>query len=262
MNIAIFAALSAMTNITAQLPTVTVYASRIEDSKDDIPATVQVFGAQQIADSAVRDLPELLKKKAGVDIHSMNGNPILTSIAMRGFGDNAFARVKAVLDGEELNNVDMGAPNLTRIPIGNIERVEIMHGPSPVLYGDGAVAGVVNVATDSHDYEETTRITGKAGSQYTFGGNAQTKGGDEKEGVQYKASYDYLRSDGYRKNSGYEIHTANAGVRKNFENGSTAALKANYQNAYYALPGALSYDGWKNARKSTTHPDDWARIWS
>ena len=262
MNIMIFAAVAAMTNAVSELPTVTVYASRIEDAKDDIPASVQVFGAEQIAASGARDLPELLKKKAGVDIHAMNGNPILTSIAMRGFGDNAFGRVKVVLDGEELNNVDMGAPNLTRIPLGNVERVEVIHGPSPVLYGDGAVAGVVNVTTDTRDYEQSTKITGKAGSQYTFGGNVQTKGGDEEEGVLYSASYDYLQSDGYRKNSEYEMHTANAGVRKNFANGSTAGLKVNYQNAYYGLPGYSTCYQWKNARKSASTPDDWARIWS
>lgn len=262
MNTLILAAIVAATNNIAELPHVTVYASRIEDAKDDIPALVQVFGAEQIAASGARDLPELLKKKSGVDIHSMNGNPVLTSIAMRGFGDNAFGKVKVVLDGEELNNVDMNPPNLTRIPLGNVERVEVIHGPSPVLYGDGAVAGIVNVTTDSRDYEEETRVTGKAGSQYTFGGNVQTKGGDEEEGVQYNASYDYLRSDGYRKNSEYEMHTANAGVRKNFENGSTAGLKVNYQNAYYGLPGSLTYDQWKNARKSASTPDDWARIWS
>lgn len=262
MNALIFAAIFAATNNVAEMPTVTVYASRIEDAKADIPASVQIFDAEQIAASGACDLPELLKKKVGVDVHAMNGNPILTSIAMRGFGDNAFGRIKVVLDGEELNNVDMGSPNLTRIPLGSVERIEVILGPSPVLYGDGAVAGVVNVTTDSHDYEEVTRITGKAGSQYTFGGNVQTKGGDEDEGILYNASYDYLQSDGYRRNSAYEMHTANAGVRKNFENGSTVGLKVNYQNAFYELPGSLTYDLWKNGRKTASTPDDWARIWS
>ena len=262
MNTLIFAAIAAATNMVAELPSVTVYASRIEDAKADIPASVQILDADQIAASGARDLPELLKKNAGVDIHAMNGNPILTSIAMRGFGDNAFGRIKVVLDGEELNNVDMCAPNLTRIPLGNVERVEVIHGPSPVLYGDGAVAGVVNVTTDTRDYGQKTKITGRAGSQYTFGGNVQTKGGDEEEGVLYNASYDYLQSDGYRRHSAYDMHTANAGVRKNFENGSTIGLKVNYQNAFYEMPGSLDYYQWKNGRKSASTPDDWARIWS
>ena len=250
------------TNEVATLPPVTVYASRMDDTKDSIPASVSVFTAAEIEASGARDLPELLEKKAGVDIHSMNGNPLLTSMAMRGFGDNAFGRMKVVLDGEELNNVDMSAPNLTRIPLDSAKRVEVVRGPSPVLYGDGAIAGVVNVTTDSRDYEKRTKITGKAGSQYTFGGNVQTKGGFEEEGVQYSAAYDYLQSDGYRDRSAFDMHTANTLVRKNFNNGSTIGLKANYQNAFYELPGALTYDQWKNARKSANNHDDWARIWS
>ena len=250
------------TNEVATLPTVTVYASRTGGAKDSMPASIAVFTAADIEASGARDLPELLKKKAGIDIHAMNGNPILTSIAMRGFGDNAFGRVKVVLDGEELNNVDMNAPNLTRIALGSVERIEIIRGPSPVLYGDGAIAGVVNVSTDSHDYEKKTKITGKAGSQYTFGGNVQTKGGFEEEGVQYAAAYDYLQSDGYRRRSAYDTHTVNAGIRKNFENGSTVGFKANYQNAFYELPGSLSYDQWKHHRRTAANKHDWTRLWS
>ena len=246
----------------AELPPVVVYASRIDDVREDMAAQVQVLDADAIAASGARDLPELLKQKAGMDVHALNGNPLLTSVGARGFGENGFARIKVVLDGEELNNVDMAAPNLARIPIWNVGRVEIVHGPSPVLYGDGAVAGVVNVVTDTHDYERKTKITGRAGSQYTFGGSFLTKGGFEDEGVQYNAAYDYLQSDGYRRRSAYDLHTANAGVRKNFENGSTIGFKANYQNAFYELPGSLSYYQWKHARKSANNHDDWARIWS
>lgn len=250
------------TNEVSELPPVTVYASRIGDVKDEMPAMVHVFTAEDIESSGVRDLPELLKKKAGIDIHAMNGNPLLTSIAMRGFGDNAFGRVKVVLDGEELNNVDMNAPNLTRIPLGSVQRVEVVRGPSPVLYGDGAIAGVVNVVSDAQDYEKRTKLSARAGSQSTFGANAQTRGGIEEDGILYNASYDYVQSDGYRRRSAYDMHTANAGVRKNFENGSTVGIKANYQNAFYELPGSLTYDQWKHARKTANNHDDWARIWS
>lgn len=262
MGVAAFAAFGEGTNGIAELPQVTVYASRIDDAKDAMPEAVSVFTAAEIESSGAQDLPELLKKKAGIDIHAMNGNPLLTSIAMRGFGDNAFGRVKVVLDGEELNNVDMNAPNLARIPLGSAARVEVIHGPSPVLYGDGAIAGVVNVSTEQQDYSKRTKIAGKAGSQGTFGGNAQTRGGVEEDGLLYNASYDYLRSDGYRERSAYDIHTANAAVRKNFGDGSSAGLKANFQNAFYELPGSLTYDQWKNDRKAANNREDRAHIWS
>lgn len=262
MQTLLFAAISAATNIVAELPPVVVYASRTEDSREIIPADVTVFTADEIAASGARDLPELLSKKANIDVRRLNANPLNTQIAMRGFGENSFGRVKIVADGEELNNVDMEVPNLARIPIGSIERVEVVHGPSPVLYGDGAVAGVVNIITDTHDYERKTRVTGTAGSQNTFGANIQTKGGFEEEGIQYSAAYDYLTSDGYRNRSAYEMHTVNAAIRKNFANGSTIGIKSHYYNAFYEMPGSLDYDGWKHGRKDSTFPNDWCRTWS
>ena len=252
----------AATNAVAAQPSVTVYATRIDDARDAIPASVSIIGAADIESSGARDLPDLLKKKAGIDVHSMNGNPILASMAMRGFGDNAFGRMKVVLDGEELNNVDMNAPNLTRIPLGRVTRIEVIRGPSPVLYGDGAIAGTVNVVTDCADYGQKTKIEARAGSQNTFGGMLQTKGGVEDEGLQYGASYDYRRSGGYRDRSAWNMHTANAAFRKNFENGSTAGFKANYQNSFYELPGSLTYHQWKHGRKSANNRDDWTRQWS
>lgn len=257
-----YAGQEAMANEVSELQPVTVYASRIEAAKEDLPASVSVFTAEEIASSGARDLPELLQKKAGLDIHSMNGNPLLASVATRGFGDNAFGRIKVVLDGEELNNVDMNAPNLTRIPLGSVTRVEVIRGPSPVLYGDGAVAGVVNVVTDTDDYGRRTSLSGRAGSQGTFGGQVRTRGGFEEERVQYGASYDYSESDGYRDRSACHMHTANAGVRKAFEDGSSARLKANYQSAFYELPGSLTYDQWKRQRKMAGNPDDDTRLWS
>jgi iron complex outermembrane receptor protein len=252
----------AETNEVVDLPPVTVYASRIDDSREMMPARVDVFDAKAIAASGARDLPELLRKSANIEVRKLNANPLQSQISMRGFGENSFGRVKVLVDGEELNYVDMEAPNLARIPLGNVERVEIIHGPSPVLHGDGAVAGVVNVMTDAKDYEKKTRITGKAGSQYTFGANAQTKGGFEDELVQYSAAYDYTMSDGYRDHSAYDMHTAGAKVRQNFENGSYLGVKANYYNAYYEMPGSLSHDAWKHARKSAVNHDDWARVWN
>jgi len=257
----ILAAATVATNAVAELAPVTVYASRIGDTEDDIPAMVQVFDAGEIAGSGARDLPEFLKKQAGIDIYQINSNPMQSEISMRGFGESSFGRVKVMLDGETLNNVDMAPPNLMRVSLGSVERIEVIRGPSPVLHGDGAVAGVVNVTTDTRDYGSRTRIYAKAGSQSTFGGGVSTKGGVEEDGLLYSAFYDYLQSDGYRRRSAYDLHTAGASIRRNFENGSTVALRANYQNAFYELPGSLSYSQWKNRRKAASSPRDWARLW-
>ena len=247
---------------SVELSPVTVYASRIGDGKSDMPMSVQTLDAGEIAASGARDLPGLLERKAGIDVHRLNANPMQSEIAMRGFGENAFGRVKVVVDGEELNNVDMVPPNLMRVPLSDVERVEILRGPSPVLHGDGAVGGVIHVSTEPRDYESRTRVAAGGGSQGAFVANASAKGGDETSGVQYSGGYDYLRSDGYRSRSAYDLHTAGASVRQNFSDGSTVALHAHYQNAFYELPGALTRAQWEADRKAAAHLDDWSRVWN
>ena len=108
------------TNEVATLPPVTVYASRTGSTKDEMPAAVQLFTAAEIEASGAKDLPELLKKKAGIDVQNMNGNPVLTMLAARGFGENAFGRIKVMMDGAELNNVDMAPPPLPESLLSNI----------------------------------------------------------------------------------------------------------------------------------------------
>ena len=260
--VALLLAASVATNSVADLGQVVVYASRTYSAAENIPAQVKVISSAEIESSGARDLPELLSKSANIDVRTLNANPLQSHVAMRGFGENSFGRVKIVVDGDEINNVDMEAPDLAGIPIGSIERVEIIHGPSPVLYGDGAVAGVINVTTDSRSYEKRTRITAKGGSHGTFGANFLTRGGFEDEGITYSAAYDYLRSDGFRERSGYDLHSANASLRKNFANGSTAGIRTTYRNGFYRMPGYLSYHDWKHDRRTTYADDDWCRLWS
>ena len=64
-GLAVCAGQAQSTNEVAELPPVTVYASRIDDTKESMPAAVSVFTAEDIEASGVRDLPELLKKKGG-----------------------------------------------------------------------------------------------------------------------------------------------------------------------------------------------------
>ncbi len=259
-NAAILAAVAA-TNLAVRLPQVVVYASRIGDTAADLPSSVQVMDDADIAASGALDLPELLERGAGIAIHRLNANPLQSEISMRGFGENSFGRTKVILDGEELNNVDMFAPNLMRAPLAGLERVEVLRGPQPVLYGDGAVAGVVNAVSDEADDEGKTRISATGGSYGTFGASAMTRGGAD-DGITYSSALDYLRSDGWRDRGGYNLETASAGVRKNYEGGSSLALRANVQHARYELPGSIPLEGWREHPRDAAYLNDWSRLWS
>lgn len=242
--------------------TITVYGSRVEDPAERMPASVCVFRADEIASAGARDLPELLEKGANIQIRTLNANPLQAQIAMGGFGENSFGRVKLIVDGEELNSSDMDAPDIARLSLAGIDRVEVIRGASPVLYGDGAIAGVINVTTDSRDYETKTRLAVKGGAYGTLGFSGRTKGGSAEDGVAYSAAYGYQRSDGYRHRSGYDLHTADASIRQDFENGSWVRLKANYANVLYEMPGALTWREWQDDPRQAKYEDDWCRGWN
>ena len=233
MNTLLFAAaVAASTNIVVE-------ASRIDDTAANLPAPVQVIDSRAIASSGAHDLSELLERRANVQVRHMNANPMQSSLSMRGFGANSFGRVKVMYDGEELNYVDMEAPNLSRVALGNVGRVEVIHGPSPVLHGDGAVGGVINVVSNDEPCrggEVENKITAKAGSQNTFGANFTTHGATE-DGLEFKGGYDFVRSDGDRSHSQYKLHNANGELKQHFDNGSYIGLNANYHFGDYDLPG-------------------------
>ncbi len=246
MNTLLFAAISAATNVVAELPPVVVYASRTDQTAMNLPQNVQVITAADIAQSGAHDVADLLSKVApSVSVNRLGGgNPALTQISMGGYGENGFGRVLVLVDGERLNNPDMNAPNLAQVSLASVKQIEVLSGPQTVLHGDGASAGMINIVTEPSDYERHGAAEVHVGNWGTVGGSLAYRGGIEEEGIRYWASGAYDHSDGYRDNSGFDIWNANGGIRKDWSNGSWLKVSAFYNDSTYDLPGPLSRDQW------------------
>ena len=253
----------ATSSIATNLPTIVVEASRLGKTALEMPQFVEIVSREQVADSGAQDAVDLVSRQTGVFVrHLGGGNPALTQVAMRGYGENSFGRLLMVVDGERLNNPDMSAPNLSRIPLGAIDHVEVLHGPQTVLHGDNASAGMINIVTDTKNYEKKTSIELRGGSWDTYGTRLATRGGDEEEMVAYWASLDWLTSSGYRDRSDYDIWNVNAGVRKDWQNGAFSRLSIFYSDSEYDLPGGLTKAQWKRNRRMSAYPDDYAQFYT
>lgn len=253
MNLTLLATAIVATNnvVSAEMPTIVVEASRLGKYSLEIPARVETISREEIVRSGAANVAELLSRRGDVEVAHLGGfNPAMTQISMRGYGENGFGRTLIMADGEILNNPDMYAPNLARIPMGAVERVEILHGPQTVLYGGQASAGMINFITDTKNYEKRSEIELKGGSYGTFGGHLGTRGGFADDGLAYWASADWERSDGFRNNSAYENYAATAGLRKDFANGAYARFSCFYDNLDYELPGPLSAANLRRPKKS------------
>lgn len=237
-----------------ELPTIIVEASRIDSSAAEIPANVQVITREEIASSGAGTVPELLEKKStALHIHGLGGtNPALKQISMGGYGENGFGRVVILIDGERINNPDMMAPNLAQIPLGAIERIEVLTGSQAVLHGDGASAGMINIITIPDEADEGVHGHAEVhgGSWNTIGTSAGVRGNLDEGLFRYWGNGGWDHSDGYRENSGYDIYNLNGGIQQGWNNGSYLRLSVFHSDADYELPGALSKEEWK------AHPTD------
>jgi outer membrane receptor for ferrienterochelin and colicins len=125
-----------------ELEAVVVTGTRTEHRLNDSPVEVQLITAQQIEDSGARDVAALLEREGGLTVTRVAGRG--TSIEIQGLSSD---QVLILVDGQRVVGRINGAIDLTRLKAANIERIEIVKGPSSALYGSDALGGVVNVIT-------------------------------------------------------------------------------------------------------------------
>jgi outer membrane receptor for ferrienterochelin and colicins len=111
------------------------------------PATVAIVTAEEIERRGYLDLEAVLHDLPGFDISRGNGD-LYSSVYPRGFRSDANDRVLFLVDGVEQNDLSSNAADISRqYPLVNIDRVEVVYGPSSTMYGANAFAGVINVIT-------------------------------------------------------------------------------------------------------------------
>ncbi len=126
---------------------VVVTASRQEEEVRDTARNVTVITSEDIEQATSNFVPELLSREANVTLRSFFGTDKNAGVDVRGMGETSSSNVLVLVDGFRLNPPDLSGPDFSVIPISEIERIEIVRGANSVLYGDGAVGGVVNIIT-------------------------------------------------------------------------------------------------------------------
>jgi len=120
---------------------IVVTATRTETPLGDSPVAVEVIDRDEIEASGAQTLDELLEEHPGMDVsRSFAGS----TIRMQGLDPQ---QVLVLVDGQRVIGRKAGAVDLSRYPVEWIERVEIVKGPSSVLYGSDAMGGVINIIT-------------------------------------------------------------------------------------------------------------------
>lgn len=122
-------------------------AARVSQTIDDAPASVSVVTRGELEAFGYPTIYEALRGQRGV---ALSNDGAYAGIALRGLGQpgDYGNRLLVLSDGATLNDdilwqsyVDYAG----RVDLDGIERIELVRGPGSVLYGTGAVSGVVNL---------------------------------------------------------------------------------------------------------------------
>jgi outer membrane receptor protein involved in Fe transport len=119
-----------------------VTATRIPEPPEQVPAPIEVFTGQELRDRNATDLRGALSLAAGVDI-AQGGDAGPAGSVPEFYGLKEFDAFLLVVDG-----VPWGGafnPALTTLDLTDVERVEVLRGPAPVMYGATSFVGVIHV---------------------------------------------------------------------------------------------------------------------
>ncbi|MFM4717544.1 TonB-dependent receptor domain-containing protein [Aeromonas veronii] len=143
-------------------PTLVITANRVEQPVSSVLAPVVVIDRAEIESRQVQSLPDLLKTLPGVQMATLGGRGHISSLFVRGTNSN---HSLVLMNGRPIAAMVAGTPDLSQIPLGNIERIEYIRGPRAAVYGSDAIGGVINLITKtSAKNGSETHLKGGAGS--------------------------------------------------------------------------------------------------
>ena len=201
----------------------------VEENKNIVLITSEDISKKQYTDveSILRDTPNVV-------IQETEFGPVVN---LRGSGERSMSRVKTMVDGVTITPLEeaMGTLPINSIPVGAIEKIEIIPGGGATLYGSGTTGGVVNIITKSNARKDFINADVKYGSFATkdtgiaFGQNIS-------DNLYVNFAGQYVDKNGYRENEELESKSFNGG----FDYKINDKHRVKFQSTYYDDEGTSS----------------------
>ena len=214
----------------------TVSVTRSEQILASVPNAVTLIQQDDIdfaqrkasMDEALRGIPGLLVQNrrnyglsGGVGLSIRSPQP---KFGLRG--------IAIVQDGIPITTAD-GTTEPGSVDLGSVRRIEVIRGPSSVLYGNSA-GGVISLFTE---IDPSRRLTVRPDIQVGSNGYNRQQirvDGHNNSGTEFMGSFSRFQTDGWREHSAAEIRQTNAVVRQALSAGTRLSGVFNYYDAPFA----------------------------
>ena len=226
------------------LPEIVVTATKTPETRKNIPNAVIIMDETDIATSAANTIGELLANEPGIDLRTYgNYGGASQEIQFRGMGGDA---TQVFVNGVNVNSPSLGVADVARIPLNNIERIEVVKGAGSLLYGSGAMGGTVNIITKRPKRDKMDlKATAGYGSQDTYQLSAE-QGMFLTENFGYYLTTGRKETDGFRDNSDLTHNDASLKLIYNKGDILDVSFYCDYIDRKYGRPGVETPSGTQN----------------
>jgi vitamin B12 transporter len=176
--------------VTRRVPEVVVRAVEPAALPEDPTAFTTVIPVEDRRAEG-KSVLDLLEESPGVLVRRFGGEGQPAEISIRG---STASQVVVQLDGVPLNSAQVGAVDLSTLPVGLLERIEVSRGGGSVQAGSDAIGGVVNLVTRRPGGPRRSEASFSGGSFETFHGTAATSG--TARDLEYALAYDGFSTEG------------------------------------------------------------------
>jgi len=172
---------------------------------EGLPAEVNVITKDDIEKMPFTRYTDMFRMVPGARVTNYGRGDVGDSISFRGFTNGHSTQVAYFIDGVPINMVQSSHGRGGMADIGwlipeMVERIEVIKGPVSALYGDFALAGVINIITKKSD--KSPSLAGYGGTYDTFRGVGVLS--DSTWNPTPFLVWEGYTRDGYRDNSDYQ----------------------------------------------------------
>lgn len=231
---------------TINLDDIMVYSLKVDKKLTETPANLSIVNSLDFNRASTFTTADVLSREPGI---AMTSDGVWSKgLNVRGLGEN---RMVTLIDGNRIETATDLTASLSMIDVNDIERVEVIKGAQSVLYGSGAMGGIVNVITKDGYFADKAYVHGsllggfntvnKSHSEYL-----SVMTGAKRWYLKLNASYgqasDVMTPAGLLDNSGFKTNNISAKLGiKPFEN---HILKFQFQRNWsndVGIPGGAAF---------------------
>ncbi len=223
--------------------------------RSSVPNRVDVLTDADVREARPQVVPDLLERLPGVTLQNEQGTSFQPNLTLRGFTTSPVTGLpqglSVFLDGVRLNEPTVEEVNFDLIPLEDLERIEVIRGPS-VLFGRNTLGGALNLVTRRG--EEIREIVPELAAGSFGRQQYRLRLSGEARPVDYWVSLTENHEDGFRDFTSARVSRvfAKLGVR---QGGLDATVSYQYSNDRILQAGSLPESLLRQDRAANFTPD-------